>query len=120
MSDATLSRRSFLRQSACGAAVLATGLPVAAAPGEIPPKRVIAGSARERGRTYGKLFKDGIAAFLDKEIYAPFIKKPAPKDEMLRYAAACGKVVREVCPVVHDELEGAAEGSGLRLEELLL
>jgi hypothetical protein len=114
-------RRAFLRQAAAGAATVACGVPAAASvKGEIPLKRIIAGSPRERGRAYGRQFKDGIAAFLDKEIYAQFVGKPSPKDDMLRYAAACGKVVREVCPVVHDELEGVAEGSGLRLEELLL
>src|SRR5688572_1740636 len=103
MSAHNPDRRAFLRQAGLGAAAVATCLPTSAsAAGEVPPKRVVSGSPRERGRAYGRLFKDGIAAFLDKEIYAQFIKKPSPKDELLRYAGACGKVVREVCPVVHD------------------
>ncbi|MBA4062342.1 MAG: hypothetical protein C0501_01290 [Isosphaera sp.] len=83
------------------------------------PKRVIAGRPRERGAAYGKLFKDGIARFLDREIYA-VANKSVSKAEMLRYAGACGKVVAEACPVVHEELGGVAEGSGLTFEEVVL
>jgi len=115
------SRREFLQTGLVGTLALGTAVADTKPPhGDIPAKRVIAGKPRERGRQYGQLLKDGIAAFLDKEIYKPFIQKPAPKDELLRYAAACGKVVREVCPIVYDELEGTAEGSGLTLEEILL
>jgi hypothetical protein len=115
------TRRTFLRTAASAAALAALpGRGWAAPPAAVPAKRVIAGKPRDRGRTYGKLFRDGIADFLRKEIYAPFVGKPAPKDDMLRYAAACGTAVREFSPVVHDELEGVAEGSGLRFEEVLL
>lgn len=38
----------------------------------------------------------------------------------MRYSAACFKVIREECPVIADELEGMAEGTGLRLEEHVL
>jgi hypothetical protein len=92
----------------------------------LPPKppaftrTVISGKPRERGRQYGKAFADGIRGFRDKEIYGPFIGKPATKEEMLRYAAACGQEVKKFSPVIFDELEGMAEGSGVRLEELVL
>ena len=81
---------------------------------------VISGSARERGRQYGKQFSDGIHEFLDREIYTAFVGQPAKKDDLLRYAGACAKVIRTECPVIADELEGMAEGSGLRLEEHIL
>src|SRR5262245_34064450 len=63
---------------------------------EVPPLTVIAGKPRDRGLAYGKKFSEGIRRFLDQEIYAAFIQKPAPKDDMLRYAGACAKVIREV------------------------
>jgi isopenicillin-N N-acyltransferase-like protein len=88
--------------------------------GEIPAPLTIRGRPRDRGREYGKRFADDIKQFVDREIYQAFIQKPSPKDELLRYAGACGKVVREVSPIVHDEMEGIAEGTGLRLEEVLL
>ncbi len=118
----TTSRREFLRQVAAGVACSALPAGAVGAPKVEPfaPKHIITGKPRERGRAYGKLYKDGIASFLDKEIYGSFVGKPAPKDDMLRYADACGKAMKDVCPVVHDELAGAAEGSGLKVEELVL
>src|SRR5262245_8847790 len=121
----TPSRRAFLGRVAAGAACVA--LPGAAVgvqatakkPEPFGAKQIISGKPRERGLAYGKLFKDGIAQFLDKEIYS-FVGKPASKEDMLRYAAACGTVLKEVCPIVYDELGGAAEGSGLKHEELVL
>lgn len=87
---------------------------------DIPPLKVIAGNPRERGLAYGKQFQDGIKHFLDREIYGAFIQKPAPKDEMLSYAKACGQVIHEVCPTIHQEMAGIAEGSGLSLDEVVL
>src|SRR5262245_58326555 len=124
-----LSRRAFLQQAgvaagALGSAsvfqdwVLAEEKP--RAEGAIPPLTLISGKPRERGRMYGSRFKDGIHAFLDREIYQAFIQKPSPKDAMLAYAGACGKEVKQFSPVIHDELEGIAEGSGLKLEEVVL
>jgi hypothetical protein len=119
----TTSRRDFLRQTVTGAACLAlpaTATAAAPKPEPFGPKQIISGKPRERGLAYGKQFKDGIAAFLDKEIYGAFVAKPAPKDEMLRYAAACGKVMKDASPIVYEELGGVAEGSGLKFEELVL
>ncbi len=122
---AKTNRREFLRAAAGG---LAFGLPTAAraarqeAPKAAPEHAltVIDGKPRERGRAYGRQFKDGIHAFLEKEIYRAFTGQPSARDEMLRYAAACGKAVRDYSPEVHDELEGTAEGTGLKLEEVVL
>ena len=122
-----LTRRQFLRRAAAGGAA-ALGLHFGGlTPGAEPPAKVpgftrtrIGGKPRERGRLYGQKFKDAIHAFLDKEIYRAFTQKPSPKDDLLRYAGACGKAVRAYAPVIHDELEGMAEGCGLRLEELVL
>src|SRR5262245_104630 len=118
----TTSRREFLRYAATGAvcATFPTVGTTAAKPEPFLAKRVITGKPRERGAAYGKALKDGIAAFLDKEIYGAFVGKPSPKDDMLRYAVACGKAMKDACPVVYEELAGAAEGSGLKLEELVL
>jgi hypothetical protein len=96
----------------------AEGEPAPAAP--VPALKVIKGKPRERGLSYGKQFREGIRRFLDKEIYGAFSKKPAPKEEMLKYAGACGKVIREVCPVIYQELEGLAAGAGLRYDEAVL
>src|SRR5262245_2226086 len=110
-----LDRRHFL--SALAAA------PLAAAPlgAKGFPLTVVTGRPRERGRSYGRQFKDEIAAFLDREIYRAFANAKHPtRDEMLRYAGACAKEVKAYSPLIHDEMEGMAEGSGLRLEELTL
>ena len=119
----TTTRRDFLRHTAASAAGLAfpAGAPgVDTKPAPFGPTGIISGKPRERGYAYGREFKDGIARFLDKEIYGAFIGKPSPKDDMLRYASSCGKVLKEVCPIVHEELGGAAEGSGFKFEELVL
>ncbi|MBX9628047.1 MAG: hypothetical protein K2X82_29885 [Gemmataceae bacterium] len=87
---------------------------------EVPPAVVISGTPKERGVAYGKQFREGIRKFLDQEIYGSFIQKPSPKDEMLRYAAACGEVVRKECPEIAAELEGVAGGSGLGFDEVVL
>ena len=81
---------------------------------------VISGNARERGRQYGERFAAGIHEFLDREIYTAFVGKPNMKDELLRYADACGKVIQDECPIIASELAGMAAGSGLRLEEHVL
>lgn len=86
----------------------------------IPPLTVISGTPRERGFAYGQKYQAGIHDFLKQEIYNAFIQKPSPKDEMLRYAGACGKVIREACPIIHEELAGIAEGAGLTLDEIIL
>ncbi|HEY2252374.1 MAG TPA: C45 family peptidase [Planctomycetaceae bacterium] len=129
------NRRQFLGQAAASGLALAgvsTLAPRAlaqdkipadktpSAGGAIPPVTVISGKPRERGRMYASRFKDAIHAFLDREIYQSFTGKPSAKDDMLRYAAACGHEVRRYTPIIHDELEGMAEGAGLDLDEVLL
>jgi isopenicillin-N N-acyltransferase-like protein len=81
---------------------------------------VITGGPRERGRRYGRRFRDEIHEFLDREIYRAFGGSVAAKDEILRYAAACSRVIRGECPVIAEELEGMADATGLRLEEHVL
>jgi hypothetical protein len=76
-----------------------------------PPAPVIAGTPGERGQSYGKQFREPIREFLDKEIYTAFIGKPSTKEQMLAYAAACGKVLRDECPTIAAEFQGIAEGS---------
>jgi hypothetical protein len=120
--NGTIDRRTFLSRSAAGLAAVALAGPARAAEtkGAIPPLVTIAGRPRERGKAYGAQFKGAIAAFLDREVYRAFIKQPSPKDEMLRYAAACAREVKAYSPIVHEEMEGLAEGAGLRLEEVAL
>lgn len=124
-----LTRRRFLGRSAAAALTAASLAPhtkLLAADGAartVAPfgeAVVISGSARERGRQYGKHFNDGIREFLDREVYTAFAGAAFLKDDMLRYAAACGKAIRAECPIIADELEGMAEGSGLRVEEHVL
>src|SRR5262245_48095455 len=128
MSD-RLNRRRFLQQTAAsglvlaGVSDLATAFAAerkAGADGSIPAVTLISGKPRERGRLYGSRFKDAIQGFLDREIYQAFTAKPSPKDDLLRYAAACGREVRRYTPIIHDELEGMAEGTGLDFNEILL
>jgi isopenicillin-N N-acyltransferase like protein len=122
------SRRDFLKQAALGAGTyhLARGLyaapPLEIKPpsGAIPPLVEISGKPRERGRQYGRQFRDGIHTFLEREIYGAFIGRPSPKDHMRRYVEACTREVCRFSPVIHDELEGMAEGSGVELDELVL
>jgi isopenicillin-N N-acyltransferase-like protein len=85
------------------------------------PLTVISGKPRERGRQYGKQFKEAIASFLKKEIYSAFVKPKHPtRDEMLRYAGACAREIKSYAPLIHDEMEGMAEGSELSIEQLTL
>jgi isopenicillin-N N-acyltransferase-like protein len=122
------SRRDFLRQAAGCTAAAAGWRPIerALAADSGPPKAadhtltVIAGSPRERGRQYGRTFQGPIRSFLDKEIYAKFTTPSISRDDLLRYAGACARVIKDYSPLVTDELEGMAEGSGLRLEEVVL
>jgi isopenicillin-N N-acyltransferase-like protein len=81
---------------------------------------VISGKPRERGKRYGTAFKAEIRGFLDREIYRAFSQKAPSRDECLRYAAACGREVKAWSPVIWEELEGAAEGAGVKVEELVL
>src|SRR5262245_57326763 len=118
----TVDRRRFLVGAAAAAAGLAVRAHAAAPPARPPfsPLTVIAGKPRERGRAYGKKFQTQIAAFLDRELYRAFTGKPNPKAAMLRYADACGKAVKGWSGEIHDEMEGLAEGAGLKLEEVVL
>jgi isopenicillin-N N-acyltransferase like protein len=123
------TRREFLCRSALGSAAAGTaflgGLSAAGPKGSRPKPHTltpIAGKPRERGREYGKRFRDAVRAFLDREIYSAFAlpgKRPT-RDQMLRYAGACAREVKSYAPLIHDEMEGMAEGTGLRLEELVL
>jgi len=120
------SRRSFLQTIpgiAAGSLALGRlGTLNAEQPRRLDPPKltVIAGSPRERGTQYGTQFRDEIQAFLDNELYKPFVAKPAPKDQLLRYAGACAKSIRDYSPTIHDELEGIAQGAAIRLEEVVL
>src|SRR5262245_53992380 len=118
-----MHRRKFLRHVAA-IPLAAGGFALAdtkqTSIGAIPSLVTIAGKPRERGRAYGTQFKDAIAGFLDREIYRAFIQRPNPKEALLRYAGDCAAVIRDVTPIIHDEMEGMAEGSGLKLEELVL
>src|SRR5262245_30069462 len=125
------NRRKFLcRAASYGVAAAGYGwLPAqfaTADPKKLPPApdhtlTVIAGKPRERGRQYGQKFKDQINTFLDAMIYhSPYVKNPLPREELLRYAGQCAKEVKNYAPLIHDELDGMAEGSGLKLEEVVL
>jgi hypothetical protein len=87
---------------------------------EFEPAAVLDGKPKERGQAYGKKFRDAIRAFLQKEIFETFVGKPSTKEQMLAYAAACAKVVRDECPMVTEEFEGIADGAGLTFDEIVL
>ena len=113
------TRRDFLRTTAGGLA-LATGLRAQDAPRLEHTLSVIEGTPRERGRAYGQRFKASITRFLEREIYAAFDGKPNQKELLLRYGGACSRKIKDYAPLVMDEMEGMAEGAGLRLEEIVL
>jgi hypothetical protein len=87
---------------------------------KFPPATVIEGNPKNRGHAYGATFREAIRDFLDKEIYAPFVGKPSTKDQMLDYAAACGKIVRDQCPTIAEEFQGIAGGAGLTFDQVML
>jgi isopenicillin-N N-acyltransferase like protein len=116
------TRRAFLASTALAATGLA--LPRCLFAEASWPKvadhslTLVTGNPRERGRQYGKQFSDVIAKFLDREIVRPFGKK-ATRDDMVRYAGQCAKEIRSYAPEIYDELEGMAEGAGMRLEDVV-
>ena len=94
---AELSRRQFLQRSALAGAGLLAASPRAwgLGLGEIRPATVISGSPRERGRKYGSLFKDEIAAFLRRAgLLSParYLERLAAMLE--RYLATPGRLVQ--------------------------
>jgi hypothetical protein len=120
------TRRRFLQQAVGGAAAgFVLNDPVRGEEKKQPPKvadhtlTVIAGKPRERGRQYGQRFKDGIHHFLERELYTAFSKNYA-RDEQLRFAGSCAREIKAYSPTIMDELEGIAEGSGLKVEEVVL
>jgi hypothetical protein len=96
------------------------GLAVEPARQSFPPAVVIEGTPHERGAAYGRSFRDGVQHFLNQEIYEAFVGNPSSKEELLAYAAACGAVMREYCPLVAEEFAGIAEGAGLTFDEVVL
>ena len=109
-----LTRREWLAGAAAGLSSVALGTQEE----EFKPA-VISGTPRERGKQYGRTFKNDIRAFLDKE-YAKVLKPGANRDQALRYVDGCGKQIRKFSKVATEEIEGIAEGAGLKMEEVLL
>lgn len=90
------------------------------APDGVPALTTISGRPRGRGLAYGTRFREGIGRFLDREIYGAFLDRPATRRELLDYAAACARVVREYCPIVFEEVGGVAAGAGVLPQEVVL
>jgi hypothetical protein len=119
-----LTRRRFIQTLAASSfgCVAGPGPVTAMASGPklvLSPPTVISGDPRERGRLYGSQFGGPMKAFL-QEVLDRNVGKPASKDELLRFAGACGDSTRTYSPTIHEELEGMAEGADLRLEEVFL
>src|SRR4051812_33430511 len=92
------TRRRFIPIALAGASTIPHRLRAAdveATPAG-PPKTIISGRPEERGRAYGRQSADRIRAFLNREIYEVFTGRPASKQEMLRYAAACEPTLESV------------------------
>ena len=101
----------------------AIGLPTSGA--ELPKDEpysltIVEGSPRERGRKYGEAFAPAIRDFLVREIYAPFAKDQAQREELLRYAGECAKEIAAYSPEIADELAGLAEAAGIQPAEAVL
>lgn len=126
------NRRQILKAAgACGAALLCAdgtlvSCPGGASAGNQPPAApdhdltVISGKPLERGREYGRRFRDSIRGFLEKEIYSAFTGRPSAREAMLKYAAGCGRAIARYSPPIHEEIGGISEGSGLAPEEVVL
>jgi isopenicillin-N N-acyltransferase-like protein len=119
------NRREFL-QAGCGAAACLALENLAHGESEKLPKvpdhklTVIAGKPRERGKQYGAAFKDAIPTFLEQEIYRKHVRNPPTRDDLLRYAGQCAKAIKSYSPTIMEELEGIAEGTAMKLEEVVL
>lgn len=87
---------------------------------KFPATVTVEGTPRDCGRAYGKQFRDGIRTFMQKEIFNAFVGKPSSKEQLHAYAAACGRVLREQCPMIVDEFTGVADGSELTFDEIVL
>lgn len=125
MPEIAAARRAFLQTALAGSAAAFLARPVFGAPKQEAKAApftlsTISGKPRERGRTYGKQFAEGIETFLDREIYTAFTDRPSSREQMLRYAGACLKEVQAFSPPLAEEVEGIAEGAGKRAEELVL
>ncbi|MHB8864109.1 MAG: C45 family autoproteolytic acyltransferase/hydrolase [Pirellulaceae bacterium] len=81
---------------------------------------VISGSPQERGQAYGDRFATEIRYFFEHEIERAFVGKPSTHDDLLRYAAACWKVIERECPEIAAEMAGMSAGCGLSLEHTVL
>jgi isopenicillin-N N-acyltransferase-like protein len=122
------SRREFLKSASMGTLAAgflgSSGGPTALGneyvTQEFPPLQTFSGKPRDRGRQYGKDHRDAIHEFLDKELYTPFAQGPLTKEQLLRYADACGQSVRAYSQELCDELEGIAEGAAIELDEVVL
>jgi hypothetical protein len=120
MSSGILGQASFGNKTELLAAEssLPTPVPVELVKPFAPPT-VIQGNAHERGIAYGKQFRSEINDFLNTQIYATFVRSFS-KDDMLAYANECGRVVREVDPMIADEIAGLAEGAEIEFNEAIL
>jgi isopenicillin-N N-acyltransferase-like protein len=119
---AALTRRSFLRQAAVGG-VWAAGAPGAASKASAQADtavRTISGEPWQRGFAYGRQFAGPIMSFFQVEIFDAYVRKPVPREDLLRYASECAETVRTYSPVTYEELRGMAEGAGLPLEQMVL
>jgi predicted choloylglycine hydrolase len=116
----SLNRRCFIQSAAVGTAALCVGARQDAAPNLEHTIATISGKPRERGRQYGTQFKEAIHGFLNKEIYSSFVGRPNAKETILKFAGVCTKAVKEYSPLIYDEMEGMAEGTGLTIEEIIL
>jgi isopenicillin-N N-acyltransferase-like protein len=125
---APCTRRQFLHRAAgCGIAAAGLDLTATLAPGtDSKPRKVpdhtlitIEGKPRQRGKQYGAKFKDAIRSFLDREIYR-VCARHATRDQLLAYARDCTRAVKKYSLAITEELEGMAEGAGMKLEEIVL
>lgn len=94
--------------------------PRASATQPFEPPLVVVGTAIERGEAYGKAYKQEIQNLLETELYAMFVGKPWDKEGMQKYAHECGRVTREVCPLMAAECDGIAKGAGVSYDDIIL
>jgi hypothetical protein len=85
-----------------------------------PSSIAIAGTPRDRGRSYGILFRESIHEFLATEIETAFLGKHSSKEHLLQYAAACGEVVCAECPMIAEKFHWIADVAGLSFDEIVL
>jgi isopenicillin-N N-acyltransferase-like protein len=115
---ATLSCHS--RREVLAGAVAWGGLCLAGRQDKPPVLLAVSGKPRERAREYGRACKEPLLKFYAREFGEALPDGSRAREAALRFAADTYKHIGAYSPEVAEELQGLAEGAGIRLEEAVL